>query len=138
METIQQTTDKHETTRLIAADKVEGTPVESTNADSLGHIHDIMIDKITGRVVYAVLKYGGFLGVGGKLFALPWDILKYDTRRNAYVIGVPVERLKNAPSFEESAWPDMANPTWNKGVHDYYGSHAEWFFSGGATDSTRR
>ena len=60
MDTVQQTTDTLETTRLIAADKVEGTPVESTNGDSLGHVHDIMIDKISGQVGYAVLKYGSF------------------------------------------------------------------------------
>jgi hypothetical protein len=129
MDTVQQTTDTHETTRLIAADKVEGTPVESTNGDSLGHIHDIMIDKISGRVGYAVLKYGSFLGLGGKLFALPWDILKYDTRRNAYVVGVPVEKLKSAPSFDENRWPDLGSRAASEQIHDYYGSHADWYRS---------
>ena len=108
MDTVQQTTDTLETTRLIAADKVEGTPVESTNGDSLGHVHDIMIDKISGQVGYAVLKYGSFLGLGGKLFALPWDLLKYDTKRNAYVIGIPVEKLKGAPDVYKRQVAAMA------------------------------
>ena len=88
-----------------------------------------MIDKISGRVGYAVLNYGSFLGMGGKLFALPWDILKYDTRRNAYVIGIPVEKLKAAPSFDTHAWPDMGDPAWGKAIHDYYGSPADWYLS---------
>ncbi|HUE18336.1 MAG TPA: PRC-barrel domain-containing protein [Stellaceae bacterium] len=130
MDTVQQTTDTLETTRLIAADKVEGTPVESTNGDSLGHVHDIMIDKISGQVGYAVLKYGSFLGLGGKLFALPWDLLKYDTKRNAYVIGIPVEKLKGAPSFDDSdqsRWPDLGTRSHSEEIHEYYGSHADWF-----------
>ena len=98
--TVQPTTDVRETSRLISSEKVTGTSVENTRGDSLGHIEEIMIDKVSGQVGYAVLKYGSFLGMGGKLFALPWDQLKYDTNRNAYVVAIPEERLKSAPSFE--------------------------------------
>jgi sporulation protein YlmC with PRC-barrel domain len=125
--TVQASADTRETSRLISADKVEGTPVENSSGESLGHINDIMIDKISGHVGYAVLKYGSFIGIGGKLFAVPWDVLKYDTRRNAYVIDVPQDRLTNAPSFDESRWPDMSDRSWNKSVHDYYGSRADWY-----------
>lgn len=128
--TIQQTSPAKETTRLISSEKVTGSNVENTDGKNLGHIEEIMIDKISGRVGYAVLNYGSFLGMGGKLFAVPWDSLKYDTRRNAYVIGIPEERLKNAPSFESATWPDMGDPTWGKEVHDYYGSPADWYLSG--------
>ena len=83
-----------------------------------------------GRVGYAVLNYGSFMGMGGKLFALPWDILKYDTRHDAYVIGIPEEKLKNAPSFDSGAWPNMGDPAWGKEIHDYYGSSADWYLSG--------
>ena len=79
--TVQPTSATEETTRLISSEKVTGSKVENTKGDNLGHIEEIMIDKICGRVGYAVLNYGSFLGMGGKLFALPWEILKYDTRR---------------------------------------------------------
>ncbi|HEX3973115.1 MAG TPA: PRC-barrel domain-containing protein [Stellaceae bacterium] len=127
--TIQPTSDVQETSRLISSEKVTGAKVENTKGDNLGHIEEIMIDKISGRVGYAVLNYGSFIGLGGKLFALPWDILKYDTRRNAYVIGIPEEKLKNAPSFDNGTWPNMSDPTWGKEIHDYYGSPADWYLS---------
>ncbi len=113
--------------RLISSDKVGGTSVENTNGDNLGHIRDIMIDKPSGKVGYAVLKYGSFLGMGGKLFALPWDQLKYDKERGAYIVDIPAETLKSAPSFEETSQPDWSDPSWNRSLHDYYGSGADWF-----------
>jgi hypothetical protein len=125
--TVQPVQKVRETSRLISSEKVAGSGVENTRGDSLGHIEEIMIDKISGRVGYAVLNYGSFLGMGGKLFALPWDVLKYDTRRDAYVVGIPEERLKNAPSFDAGSWPDMGDPTWGKGIHDYYSSPADWY-----------
>ncbi len=110
--------------RLISADKVEGTAVVSAKGESLGHISEIMIDKVSGKVAYAVLKYGSVMGLGGKLFALPWEVLKYDTRFDSYVVDIPEERLKNAPSFDENNPPDMADPQWGKRVRDYYGVSA--------------
>jgi hypothetical protein len=88
-----------------------------------------MIDKVSGQVAYAVLKYGSVLGMGGKLFAVPWDVLKYDTRHDAYVINVPEERLRDAPSFDESNPPNFADRTWSKKVHDYYGSKDSWYIT---------
>src|SRR5665213_725084 len=99
MQTVHETSDVRETTRLISSEKVTGTSVENTRGDSLGNIEEIMIDKITGQVGYAVLKYGSFLGMGGKLFALPWDQLKYDTARGAYIVNIPEDRLRGAPSY---------------------------------------
>ncbi|HEX4112931.1 MAG TPA: PRC-barrel domain-containing protein [Stellaceae bacterium] len=113
--------------RLISSDKVGGTSVENTKGENLGHIRDVMIDKISGQVAYAVLKYGSVLGMGGKLFALPWDQLKYDTGRGAYIVNVPEDRLRGAPSFEESSQPNWSDPGWNRSVHDYYASGANWF-----------
>jgi hypothetical protein len=107
--------------RLISADKVEGTSVVNGKGDNLGHVSDIMIDKISGQVAYAVLKYGSVMGLGGKLFALPWDVLTYNTQYEAYVVDIPEDRLKNAPSFDESNPPDMADPRWSKQIRDYYG-----------------
>lgn len=125
--TVQPTSDAKETSRLISSEKVAGSKVENIKGDSLGHIEEIMVDKISGRVAYAVLNYGSFLGMGGKLFALPWDILKYNTDRDAYVIDLPEDRLKSAPSFEASDWPDLGNRDYGKRIHDYYGSRADWY-----------
>jgi uncharacterized protein YrrD len=71
MATVQPTSDTRETSRLISSEKVTDTNVENTRGDNLGHIEDVMIDKISGKVAYAILNYGSFLGIGGKLFALP-------------------------------------------------------------------
>jgi sporulation protein YlmC with PRC-barrel domain len=124
---VKPTSNIDETTRLISSEKVSGTGVENTNGDNLGHIDEIMIDKISGRVAYAVLNYGSFLGLGGKLFAIPWDILKYDTNRSSYVIGIPIEKLKDAPSFDAHDWPNLAEPAYGRRLHDYYGSTADWY-----------
>jgi hypothetical protein len=88
-----------------------------------------MIDKISGKVAYAILKYGSFLGMGGKLFALPWDVLKYNTDRNAYIVNIPEERLKSAPNFEEGAEPNWGDAKYAKEIHEYYGSKADWYRS---------
>lgn len=125
--TVKPTSGVQETSRLISSEKVSGTKVENPKRDGLGHIDEIMIDKISGQVAYAVLKYGSFLGMGGKLFALPWDVLQYDPDRNAYVVNVPEDRLKDAPSFDESNWPDLGDRTYGKQLHDYYGSKADWY-----------
>jgi hypothetical protein len=135
--TVQPIPKVRETPRLISTAKIAGSNVENTKGEKLGHIEEIMIDKLTGRVDYAVLKYGSFLGLGGKLFALPWSVLRYDPQRDAYVVGIPDERLKNAPCFDAEAWPDMGDPIWGKGIYDYYGSTAEWLKwnpSGGPAD----
>ena len=110
--------------RLILADKVEGTAVVNPKGENLGHVSEIMIDKITGKVGYAVLKYGSVMGLGGKLFALPWEVLKYDTHHDAYAVDIPEERLKQAPSFDANNPPDMADPRWSKQIRDYYGVSA--------------
>jgi hypothetical protein len=118
-----------EIARLISSEQVEGTTVENPEGESLGVVRDIMIDKISGQVAYAVLKYGSFLGMGGKLFALPWDQLKFDAQRGSYVVDIPEDRLRNAPSFEETTEPNWSDPAWNRGLIDYYGSSAPWFTS---------
>ena len=72
-------------------------------------------------MMIAVIGVGGFLGMGDKLFAVPWSALRLDTENKRFTLDVTKERLKEAPGFDKDAWPDMANPTWAKGVHDYYG-----------------
>ncbi len=112
---------------LISSKKVEGTSVENPQGENLGSIRDVMIDEISGQVAYAVLKYGSVLGIGGKLFALPWEVLEYDPERDAYIIDLPQDQLRNAPSYEENTQPDWSDPAWNKSVYGYYGSDASRF-----------
>ena len=81
-----------------------------------------MLDMRSGNVGYAVLSFGGFLGVGEKLFAVPWNALKLDTEHKRFVLKVPKDQLKDAPGFDKDHWPDMADPSWVKGIHSYYGT----------------
>lgn len=105
---------------LMGAETLIGNNVYNTQAESLGDIKEIMLDMRTGRVSYAVLEFGGFLGMGSKLFAVPWSVLKLDTVEKRFVFDVSKESLENAPGFEKDNWPDMADPAWEKGIHDYY------------------
>nr|WP_295770726.1 PRC-barrel domain-containing protein [Rhodoferax sp.] len=107
--------------RLMGANTLDGNDVYNKQDEDLGDVKEIMIDVPTGRVAYAVLSFGGFLGMGEKLFAVPWTALKLDTVNKRFVLDVSKERLKEAPGFDKDAWPDMADPTWVKGIHSYYG-----------------
>ena len=109
-----------ETDRLIASDKVEGTPVYNRQDESLGSIYTVMIDKFSGQVAYAVMGFGGFLGIGERYHPLPWKALTYDTRLGGYVVDVSREQLERAPSYarDEAPWSD---PAYGRRVSDYYG-----------------
>ena len=86
--------------QLIASDRVEGTAVRRPNGDMIGHIERLMIDKVTGKVSYAILSFGGFLGIGANLIPLPWGRLRYSTKFEAYELDIDDEELKRAPSFQ--------------------------------------
>ena len=107
---------------LMGADTLIGNDVYNRNDDDLGDIKEIMLDMHSGRVKYAVLSFGGFLGMGDKLFAVPWEALTLDTVNKRFVLDVPANRLESAPGFDQDKWPDMADPDWSKGIHDYYGT----------------
>ena len=107
--------------RLMGADTLMGEDVCNRQDEDLGDIKEIMLDVPSGRIAYAVLSYGGFLGMGDKLFAVPWNALKLDTEHKRFVLDVDKESLKDAPGFDKDDWPDMADPTWTKKVHSYYG-----------------
>jgi hypothetical protein len=85
-----------------------------------------MLDTPTGRVAYAVLSFGGFLGMGDKLFAIPWDQLSLDEENKRFVLNVNRAKLENAPGFDKDNWPDMADPSWGSRIYSYYGSHPYW------------
>jgi hypothetical protein len=109
-----------ETGRLISAEKVIGTSVYNRGGDSLGTIHGLMIDKIAGRVAYAVMSFGGFLSIGERYHPLPWGTLTYDTSRGGYVVDLNKEQLEGAPSYgrDDDVW---SRPAYGQAVHDYYG-----------------
>ena len=107
--------------RLMGADTLIGNDVYNANDEDLGDIKEIMLDMHSGKVAYAVLSFGGFLGMGEKLFAVPWDALALDTANHRFTLDVQKERLKDAPGFDPDHWPDMADRTWAEGVHSFYG-----------------
>jgi sporulation protein YlmC with PRC-barrel domain len=107
---------------LMGADTLIGDSVVNAAEEDLGDIKEIMLDMQTGQVAYAVLAFGGFLGMGEKLFAVPWQALHLDTVNKRMVLNVEKERLKNAPGFDKDAWPDMSDVSWAGGVHSFYGT----------------
>jgi sporulation protein YlmC with PRC-barrel domain len=107
---------------LMGADTLVGNDVYNQNGEDLGDIKEIMLNMQNGKVAYAVLSFGGFLGMGDKLFAVPWNALKLDTDNHRFVLSMEKERLENAPGFDKDHWPNMADATWAKSIHDYYGT----------------
>jgi sporulation protein YlmC with PRC-barrel domain len=107
---------------LMGADTLIGDSVVNGQDEDLGDIKEIMLDMQTGQVAYAVLAFGGFLGMGEKLFAVPWQALHLDTVNHRFVLNIDKERLKNAPGFNKDAWPDMSDMTWAIQIHTFYGT----------------
>jgi sporulation protein YlmC with PRC-barrel domain len=106
--------------RLMGADTLIGNDVFNENNEDLGDIKEIMLDMSNGQVSYAVLSYGGFLGMGEKLFAVPWDVLKLDTKNKRFVLNVDKNRLEAAPGFDQDHWPDMADQSWKDEINAFY------------------
>jgi sporulation protein YlmC with PRC-barrel domain len=106
---------------LMGADTLIGNNVVNHKGDDLGEIKEIMLDMRSGKVAYAVLSFGGFLGMGKKLFAVPWNALTLDTKNKCFVLNVEKDSLKDAPGFDADNWPNMIDESWAKGIHLYYG-----------------
>lgn len=106
---------------LMGADTLIGDDVCNVDGDDLGSIKEIMLNMNNGQVEYAVLSFGGFLGMGEKLFAVPWKALNLDTANKRFELDVSKDRLKNAPGFDKDDWPDMADPSWISEINSYYG-----------------
>jgi len=105
---------------VISSDKVEGTSVYNGNGDKLGSIDDLMIDKRSGLVRYAVLEFGGFLGMGTDRYPLPWSMLKYDTKLDGYVVPVDKSQLEKAPRYSPTETPEYSDE-YGRSVYDHYG-----------------
>jgi hypothetical protein len=108
-----------ETNNLISADKVVGTAVYNRQGEHLGAVYGLMINKLNGQVAYAIMSFGGFLGMGESYHPLPWQVLTYDKRHDGYVVELDRSLLKAAPSFTRSNAPDW--DTYGKSVDEYYG-----------------
>lgn len=111
---------------VMAADTLEGDRVVNAAGETLGKIRDIMIDVPSGRVAYAVLSVGGLLGMGDRLFAIPWVALTMDAANKCFILNVDKERLKNAPGFDKDQWPMMADMRWATSVYEYYDATPYW------------
>jgi len=107
---------------MMGADTLVGNDVFNHKDEDLGAIKEIMLDMRSGKVGYAVLSFGGFLGMGEKLFAVPWNALTLDTKKKRFVLNVEKDRLKGAPGFDKNHWPDMADQSWARTIHSYYGT----------------
>ncbi len=106
---------------LMGADTLIGTDVYNQQSEILGDIKEIILNLQSGRINYAVLSFGGFLGMGEKLFAVPWSALKLDSKNKYFVLNVDKEHLKSAPGFDKDHWPNMSENSWSAGIHSYYG-----------------
>ena len=113
--------EDRETGNLIGSDKVEGTAVYGADNQKIGSIQRVMIDKTSGKVSYAVLSFGGFLGIGDDYYPLPWQSLKYDTNLGGYSTGITANQLKGAPKYSnDNSW-NRNDPARTRSVNDYYG-----------------
>ena len=108
-----------ETVSLISAGKVQGTAVYNTQGESLGEVEDVMIDKRSGHVAYAVMSFGGFLGMGDSYHPLPWNVLKYDTSQGGYVVDLDKRMLQEGPSYKAGEEPQY-DRAYGERVHGYY------------------
>lgn len=105
---------------VISSDRVEGTTVYNAVGDKLGTIDDLMIDKLSGEVRYAVMEFGGFLGIGTDRYPIPWNMLKYDTAQDGYVVPLDKARLEGAPRYADSSIPDY-DDQYTGSINKYYG-----------------
>jgi len=110
---------------LMGADTLLGNDVYNGADEDLGDIKEFMIDMASGKVAYAVLSFGGILGMGDKLFAVPFSALKLDTANKRFTLDVSKDAMKDAPGFDKDKWPRMADATWAHGVHAFYGTQID-------------
>ncbi len=112
--------------RIMAASSMKGYDVRNRADEDLGTLDDIMIDLQSGKIAYGVLSFGGFLGMGNKLFAIPWSALTLDMDGKRFILEVEQKKLRDAPGFDKDDWPDMADPRCGTQIHDFYGIHPYW------------
>jgi len=127
-DTVQDTTTSRDRRRrrVLSAGTLAGDRVRNAAGEDLGKVEEIMIDLASGRVAYIVLSFGGFLGIGDKLFAVPWKALRIDEGEHQFVLDVDRKTLESAPGFDKDNWPDMADPAFGAAIHEHYGRTPYW------------
>ena len=119
-------TEQGTTGSLIASDRVEGTAVYDARGKRIGKVERLMIDKLTGRIAYAILSFGGFLGIGEDHYPIPWSMLTYNEKPDGFQLDATVEQLKNAPNIEQGESWEQANRARNLDVYDYWEVRYYW------------
>jgi hypothetical protein len=119
------TVQSRETVSLIGSDKVEGTAVYGADQKKIGKLERVMIDKISGKVAYAVLSFGGFLGIGEDYYPVPWVTLKYDPNLGGYLVNLTRDKLDKAPKYTQSTGWNWTREN-DQRVYDYYGASPYW------------
>jgi hypothetical protein len=126
-------------TEIVPAKKtVIGSNVVNTRNEDLGKIEDLVLDAGAGRIAYAVLSFGGFLGMGDKYFAIPWNAFPFNLKENRAVLNVDKKLLESAPGFDKDNWPNMADSTWGTGIYKHYGYAPYWEEGAATTNTTSR
>jgi len=110
--------------RLVRATNIVGETVKSCQGEDLGQVRDLLIDLDTGQIAYAVLSFGGFLGLGKKLFAVPWTA--FSLCDEELCVNIDRERLEHAPAFDKDQWPDVSDRRWGNELHSYYNLRPYW------------
>jgi sporulation protein YlmC with PRC-barrel domain len=106
---------------VMSAGTLTGDDVYNGSGDKLGKVEDIMLDIANGKVAYVVLSFGGFMGMGDKLFAIPWQAFNLDQDNHRFILDVPKDKLENAPGFDKDNWPDMDSQSYGQQIYTYYG-----------------
>jgi sporulation protein YlmC with PRC-barrel domain len=122
-EVFMATATQHPNRQLISSEDVEGTSVYDMKGTQIGEVDHLMIDKVSGRVTYAVLSFGGFLGLGHSHYPVPWGALKYDTSLAGYRTTISENQLKDAPQFSDDSWSDRE---WESRTHTHYDVRPYW------------
>ena len=110
----------------LSSDSITDTSVRNSAGEDLGNVKELMVDLNSGRIAYAVLSYGGILGMGDKLFAIPWDAFTVDTESEEFILDVDKERLENAPGFDKDSWPQAADSRFVESIYTYYDTRPYW------------
>lgn len=111
---------------ILSAGTMNGTSINNPKGESLGDIKDLMIDLTSGRVAYAVVEFGGLLGIGSKLFAVPLMALRQDAPNKCFVLDADKSTMEQADGFDKDHWPDFADRSWQEAVHKHYGTSPYW------------
>jgi len=112
--------------KLILSSRVEGTSVYSKNGDAIGHIDDLSIERTSGKVVYAIMSFGGFLGIGEKFHPIPWSLLDFDPARGGYAVPLDKAELKDAPHYGREELVALGGPShedYSQLIYGYYGAY---------------